>query len=43
MGNLVAGDGVAMGAGLARGSTSTSEPAFGKAQLLCLGRIASRY
>ena len=43
MGNLVVSDGVAIGAGLAQGNAGTSEPAFGKDQLLCLGRIASKY
>ena len=40
VGNLVVCLGVAMGAGLAQGSTGTSEPTFGEDQLLCLGRIA---
>ena len=39
VGNLVVVLGVAMGAGLAQGSTTTSEPTFGEDQLLCLGRI----
>ena len=39
VGNLVVVLGVAMGAGLAQGSTGTSEPTFGEDQLLCLGRI----
>ena len=39
VGNLVVCLGVAMGAGLAQGSTGTSEPTFGEDQLLCLGRI----
>ena len=43
MGNLVVFLGVAMDAGLAKGSAGTSEPAFGEDQLLCLERITFRY
>ena len=32
--------GVAMGTGLAQGSTGTNELVFGEDQLLCFGRIA---